>query len=184
MNNTQKYLGGICLTVSGFALGVAIAFFLLPKPQLSSLPPTVVNQLGTGNTSLQGSVKKIDTCKFTTATTTPCSLLNSDGDTRYITNIGYYVDSESPATASYLVGGRAIDVTTSTSAFASSSYNGFFTPGTAFSTSSLPQYFSTSTFSNVIDRVWSNGVYLNLQMSRITSSTGQLFIEYVKRPAQ
>lgn len=165
----EKIYSAIFWVLLGAVVGLPTGL-LIAK---SKITPTQLS-LGSGNITLKSSVQKADICVLTTNTTTPCSLSNTDPDQtkRYIQSVVLYLnDTSAGATTTLSVG-------TSTSQFGTTSqtvWNNF-----SMSTSTAPQYFSTSTYSTVINREWSYGTYINLKSTVVASTTGYIKIVYDK----
>lgn len=123
-------------------------------------------------------VKQAACTDLTTNSRIPGSLYNGDGSRRIITSVNYYLDDTSGS-----LGGVSypleFGVSTSTSATATSTYYAFF-PVTTITTSTAPQFSSTSTFTVVLNRVWNTGEYLNLGVGDAASTTGKFCVEYYK----
>ena len=83
---------------------------------------------------------------------------------------------------SYGAADLAFGVSTSTGAYSTSSFYGFF-PVTSFTSSTNPQRIATSTFTVVKNRTWATGEYLNLGFSSArASTTGYMKVIYDKEP--
>lgn len=165
----EKIYSAIFWALLGMVVGLPTGL-LIAK---SKVEPVQVS-LGSGNISLKSSVQKADICVLTTNTTTPCSLSNTDPDQtkRYIQSVVLYLnDTSAGATTTLSMG-------TSTSQFGSTSESvwGSF----ALSTSTDPQYFSTSTYTTVVNREWAYGTYVNLKATTAAATTGYVKIIYDK----
>lgn len=158
------------LVIAGsILLGFAVLALVVSRLQISSVDFTA----GAGAHSQTS--KQTACVSLTTASKIPGSLYNGDGSRRILDKVVFYLDDSS---GSYVMN-NYYGITTSTSATATSTYYGI-TDVTAFTSSTVPQYVSTSTFSVVLNRVWNTGEYLNLGFYSVASTTGKLCAEYYK----
>ncbi len=194
-------LGGAAVLLLAVALltsprSVSVELRGLGAPQLNVNPPSVYVQApGAPNVTVTQPGLSADQTfgafsfsrqfsaqtNLITASTTPASLYNGDGDDRIILS-AYVFFYDSSGTYS-VQGARSLDVATSTGAYttgtaatmnATALFRDTITSSTAF------QAYSTSTFTVPVARLWRQGEYLNVKLGAITSSTGQFVVQYVK----
>ena len=146
-----------------------------------NVDPAQVSVVGTGSEALQSSVQKADRCEISTTTGKVwCAMLNDDPDqaNRVITGVSLFTDVYSNVTSiATLTNG--LDMSTSTSATATSSFASIWSQ-LSYSTSTMVQHFSTSTFAYAPARVWKYGEYLVLQANKAAATTGVVQVDYFK----
>lgn len=159
--------------IAGGAIGLLIvAHFVHPVVNVQVQQPT-----GSGNQVLYTSTQKADVVRVNVVnTTTLGTLLNDDPDglKRVVEEVDYYADTLGFTTTSIL------SVGTSTAAFATTTQN--FWNSTTLTSSTLPQYLVTSTYTNAANRTWGSNQLVSIKTNNPVTSTGWLKIKYGKQP--